>query len=86
VSPNPPGGVLCSRITNMPHVIIRFRLPEDQSDFDAAMQGRDAKIVIWGVDQYCRGLLKHGTISDETAHHFERIREMLRERPGLLDD
>ena len=26
----------------MPHVIIRFRLPEDQGDFDAAMQGRDA--------------------------------------------
>jgi hypothetical protein len=70
----------------MPHVIIRFRLPEDKGDFDAAMQGRDAKIVIWEIDQYCRGLLKHGTISDETARHFERIREMLREKPELLND
>ena len=70
----------------MPHVIIRFRLPEDQGDFDAAMQGRDAKIAIWEIDQYCRGLLKHGTISDETAKHLEHIREMLRERPELLDD
>jgi hypothetical protein len=70
----------------MPHVIIRFRLPEDQGDFDAAMQGRDAKIAIWEIDQYCRGLLKHGTISDETAKHLEHIREMLRERPELLND
>jgi len=70
----------------MPHVILRYRLPDEQSDFDAAMQGRDAKIVIWEVDQYCRGLVKHGTISDETAKHLDRIREMLRERPELLND
>jgi hypothetical protein len=70
----------------MPHVILRFRLPDEQPELNAAMQGRDAKIVIWEVDQYCRGLLKHGTISDETARHFERIREMLRERPELLND
>jgi len=70
----------------MPHVIIRFRLPEDQGDFDAAMQGRDAKSVIWEVDQYCRGILKHGDPSEEPARHLEYIREILRERPGLLDD
>jgi hypothetical protein len=69
----------------MPHVILRYRLPDEQVELNAAMQGRDAKIVIWEVDQYCRGLLKHGTISDETAKHLERIREMLRERPELLN-
>jgi hypothetical protein len=68
------------------HVFLRYRLPDEQADFDAAMQGRDAKIVIWEIDQYCRGLLKHGTISDETAKHLEHIREMLRERPELLND
>jgi hypothetical protein len=70
----------------MPHVILRYRLPDEQVEFNAAMQGRDAKIVIWEVDQYCRGLLKHGTISDETAKHLEHIREMLREKPELLND
>jgi len=70
----------------MPHVIIRFRLPEDQGDFDAAMQGRDAKIAIWEIDQYCRGILKHGEPSDEVRKHLEWIRDMLRDKPGLLDD
>ena len=70
----------------MPHVIIRFRLPDEQVEFNAAMQGREAKGVIWGVDQYCRSILKHGEPSAETRRHLEEIREMLRERPGLLDD
>ena len=70
----------------MPHVIIRFRLPDEQPELNAAMQGRDAKGAIWQVDQYCRGLLKHGSLSAESRQALEEIREMLRERPGLLDD
>ena len=70
----------------MPHVILRYRLPDEHAELNAAMQGRDAKATIWLVDQYCRGILKHGEPSGETRELLERIREMLRERPGLLDD
>jgi hypothetical protein len=70
----------------MPHVILRFRLPDEQVELNAAMQGREAKGVIWSVDQYCRNILKHGEPPAETRRHLEEIREMLRERPGLLDD
>lgn len=70
----------------MPHVIIRFRLPDEQVELNAAMQGASAKAMIWAVDQYCRGVLKHGGPSAETTRHLEEIREMLRETPGLLDD
>lgn len=70
----------------MPHVILRFRLPDEQTEFNAAMQGREAKYVIFSVDQHCRSILKHGEPSEETRRHLEEIREMLRERPGLLDD
>jgi hypothetical protein len=70
----------------MPHVTIRFRLPDEQPELNAAMQGGAAKSVLWQVDQYCRGVLKHGEPSAETRRHLEEIREMLRERPGLMDD
>jgi hypothetical protein len=70
----------------MPHVIIRYRLPDEQPELTAAMQGADAKSVLWQVDQYCREVLKHGEPSAETRRHLEEIRETLRERPGLLDD
>jgi hypothetical protein len=70
----------------MPHVILRFRLPDEQTELNAAMQGRDAKSAIWAVDQHCRSILKHGEPSEDERRHLEEIREMLRERPGLLDD
>ena len=70
----------------MPHVIIRFRLPDEQTELNAAMQGRDAKSTIWEIDQYCRGVLKHGEPSDEVRKHLQLIRDMLRDKPGLLDD
>lgn len=70
----------------MPVATLRFTLPDEQVEFNAAMQGRNAKSAIWDVDQYCRGVLKHGEPSEETARHLEWIRDMLRDKPGLLDD
>ena len=70
----------------MPHVTLRFRLPDEQTELSAAMQGGDAKATIWQVDQYCRGLLKHGSLSAESRQALEEIRDMLRDKPGLLDD
>ena len=70
----------------MPHVTIRFSLPDEQVELNAAMQGRDAKSTIWEVDQYCRGIIKLGSQGDLVAMHLETIRDILRERPGLLDD
>ena len=70
----------------MPYVTIRYRLPDEQTELNAAMQGRDAKSTIWEIDQYCRGVLKHGEPSDEVRKHLQLIRDMLRDKPGLLDD
>ena len=84
--PAEPAGRRLILESGMPHVILRYRLPEEQHEFTAAMQGADAKSAIWQVDQYCRGILKHGEPSAETRRHLEEIRETLRERPGLLDD
>ena len=69
----------------MPHAILRFRLPAEQSEFDAARQGSEAKAVLWSVDQYCRSICKHGSPSAETREHLEHIRELIHETPGLVD-
>lgn len=68
----------------MPTVTLRFTLPEEQPEFDAARLGSDAKACVWELDQYCRTTLKHGDPSSETRGHLERIRAMIAEYPELL--
>jgi hypothetical protein len=64
-------------------VTFRFTLPDEQGEFDAARLGRSALAALWEIDQRCRGLLKHGEPSDETAALAQEIREMI--GPELLD-
>jgi hypothetical protein len=66
----------------MPTITVRYRLPEEQGDFDAAWLGRDALSTLWTIDQYCRGLIKHGDHSDEVRDLAEEIRRMI--DPELL--
>jgi hypothetical protein len=69
----------------MPHVILRFRLPDEQTEFDAARQGSAAKSCLWDIDQHCRSVLKHGSPSSETREHLEHIRTLIHETPGLVE-
>lgn len=70
----------------MPIATLRYRLPDEQAEFDAARQGSEARRVIWEIDQRCRSLLKHGEPSDETARLAEEIRQMIRDSSeNLLD-
>ena len=62
----------------MPTATLRYRLPEEQNDYDAARLGRQMVAVIWEIDQRCRLLVKHGDPSEETARLAEEIREMIR--------
>lgn len=65
---------------------LRFTLPDEQAEFDAARQGSEAKRVLWEIDQRLRSLLKHGEPSKAEAALAESIREMIRESPeNLLD-
>jgi hypothetical protein len=69
----------------MPHATLRFRLPDEQSEFDAARQGSEAKSTLWNIDQYCRSVCKHGSPSAETREHLEHIRQLVYETPGLVE-
>jgi hypothetical protein len=63
----------------MPIATLRFTLPEEQADFDAARLGQRMVATIWEIDQRCRSLLKHGEPSSETGRLAEEIRQMLRD-------
>jgi hypothetical protein len=62
---------------------LRFQLPEEEHEFRRAMLGDLAIKTLWHVDQHCRGAIKHGDVSKETAAILQRIREMI---PGELID
>ena len=62
----------------MPTVTIRYRLPDEQSEYDAARLGSEARQVLWQIDQHCRSLCKHGEPTAEQRRLAEQIREMIR--------
>lgn len=61
----------------MPTVTIRYTLPAEQADYDAARLGGEAMQVLWQIDQRLRSLLKHGQPFGETAELAEEIRGMI---------
>ena len=67
----------------MPIATLRYTLPDEQAEYDAARQGAEARSILWDIDQRLRSLLKYGEPSEETARLAEEIREMI---PGEMLD
>jgi len=61
----------------MPTATLRYRLPGEQAEYDAARLGSEALSTLWQIDQHCRSLLKHGTPTEAEAALAQRIREMI---------
>jgi hypothetical protein len=64
-----------------PVATLRFRLPDEQGDYDAARLGHKALTTLWEIDQKCRSLLRHGNPTPEAARLAEEIRGMI---PGEM--
>ena len=60
-----------------PVATLRFTLPDEQGDYDAARLGSQALLTLWEIDQRCRGLLKHGEPTPEARKLAEEIRGMI---------
>ena len=56
---------------------LKFTLPAEQAEFDAARLGSEAMQTLWEIDQTCRSLCKHGTPTAEERRLAEQIREMI---------
>lgn len=61
----------------MPTVTLRYTLPDEQGEYDAARLGSEAMQVLWQIDQRLRSLLKHGEPSGETGQLAKEIRAMI---------
>ena len=61
----------------MPQVTIRFLLPDEQGEYDAARLGGKALLTLWEIDQRCRSLIRHGNPTPEERTLAEQIREMI---------
>ena len=70
----------------MPIATLRFKLPDEQAEYDAARTGMAARAVLWDIDQRLRSLLKHGEPTVAEAKLAEEIREMIRDTPESLLD
>lgn len=59
--------------------ILKFNLPEENSEFKFAVQGVDYSCVLHEFDQHLRTNLKHGNLSDEKHEAYQEIRDKLYE-------
>ncbi len=63
--------------------ILKFELPEEQEEFNDAVNGSAFKTAIWELDQYMRSQLKHGDLPDDVHDKVQEIRDQLH---SILDD
>jgi hypothetical protein len=61
--------------------ILKFSLPDEQGEFDAARLGREALATLWEIDQHCRSVVKHGSPTTAERMLAEDIRRLI---PGEL--
>ena len=58
-----------------------FNLPDDSHEFEMANKGTSMHSVLWQMDQWLRGNIKHApdSMSNDEYKAYERCREELRE-------
>ena len=62
---------------------LTFNLPEDQAEFDFAVQGSKMYLALWDISQEIRTLWKYEELSEEEWNMVERIRDKFYE---ILND
>jgi hypothetical protein len=61
----------------MPTVTLRYRLPDEQSEYDAARLGSEALSTLAQIDQHCRERIKYCEPTVDEVHALEFIRAMI---------
>jgi hypothetical protein len=61
--------------------ILKFNLPDDQEDFNIALDGSKWALSMWELNNWLRSQIKHppADMSDDTYKAFEDARDQLYE-------
>jgi hypothetical protein len=62
---------------------LTFTLPEEQEEFDRAVQGSDWRMVVEDLDAHLRSRLRHEDLSEDVHAALDRARTHLY---GLLEE
>jgi len=54
---------------------LTFNLPEDQDEFDNAINGSKAHLALWQISQNIRAIWKYSDLTDEQFKIVEKIRD-----------
>lgn len=66
--------------------ILEFDLPEDRAEHAAAVNGSKWKALLWEIDQWLRGIAKHGSDQVKVSEVRERIYEEMRDDNLSFED
>ena len=59
----------------MPRAQLTFRLPEEDAEFRDAVDGGRAKAVLYRLDEYLRGQIKHADLPADIETAMQEVRE-----------
>ena len=66
--------------------ILKFDLPDDKTEFEAATKSMDWAIMAWDIDQYIRNRLKYQTEKLDTSSAKEELELLRNELHELMED
>lgn len=67
----------------MPIATLRYSLPQEQAEYDAARTGDEARRVLNEIDQWLRSVVKYGEPTEPERKLAEHVRAMI---PGEFLD
>ena len=66
-------------------VTLEFELPDEQSDFDSAMNGYKWELAVWDMNQYLRSVTKYAS-DDTSADVIKALDKVRDELFNILDN
>ena len=66
--------------------ILKFDLPDDKTEFEAATKSMDWAILAWDIEQYIRNRLKYQSEKLDTSSAKEELELLRNELHELMED